>query len=85
LMVKVPGKFRFGLYIPNFGSAANPRTMMKLAEKAEESGWDGFYLFDHLLLWDKRVPIYDCMTTLAGCNEDGTFATWHNRVAISKE
>lgn len=51
--------------MPNFGVAAHPRTVAELAEEAEEHGWDGFYLWDHLVLWDKRVPIYDSFTTLA--------------------
>ena len=51
--------------MPNFGVAAHPRTVAELAEEAEEHGWDGYYLWDHLVLWDKRVPIYDSFTTLA--------------------
>ncbi len=55
----------YGLYMPNFGRAAHPRVLAKLASDAEKSGWDGFSLWDHLVEWDKRVPIYDSFTSLA--------------------
>ena|SRR2546426_6342296 len=60
-----PDEVRFGLYMPNFGTAAHPKTVADLAETAEDNGWDGLYLWDHLVLWDKRVPIYDSFTSLA--------------------
>lgn len=56
---------RYGLYMPNFGRAAHPRILAKLALDAERSGWDGFFLWDHLVEWDRRVPIYDSFTSLS--------------------
>jgi alkanesulfonate monooxygenase SsuD/methylene tetrahydromethanopterin reductase-like flavin-dependent oxidoreductase (luciferase family) len=37
----------------------------ELAHEAEESGWDGFFIWDHILEWNRRVPIFDAFTTLA--------------------
>ncbi len=56
---------RYGLYVPNFGKSAFPRTLARLAREAEQSGWDGFFIWDHVLEWNKRVPIFDSFTLLA--------------------
>ena len=58
-------RIRHGLHIPNFGRAAHPKTLARLASEAEKHGWDGFFLWDHLVEWDKRIPIYDTYTSLA--------------------
>ena len=50
--------------MPNFGTASHPETLAKLALESEKSGWDGFFLWNHLVEWDKRVPIYDSFTSL---------------------
>ena len=56
---------RYGLYVPNFGTAANPSRLVKAAVEAERSGWDGFFLWDHLVDWNKPVPVYETYTSLA--------------------
>lgn len=33
--------------------------------EAEKSGWGGFFLWNHIVEWEKRVPIYDPFTSLA--------------------
>jgi len=38
--------------VPNVGSFGDPRLLVGLAVAAEEAGWDGFFLWDHLL-WDE--------------------------------
>jgi len=58
-------ELHYGLYVPNFGKSSYPRTLAKLAGEAEKSGWDGFFLWDHLVEWDKRVPIFDSFIALA--------------------
>ncbi len=55
---------RFALNVPNFGALSDPNTLMDLAADAERSGWDGFFLWDHILLWD-RNPIADPWIALA--------------------
>ena len=56
---------KYGLYVPNFGKASDPRTLAQAALEAEKHGWDGFFLWDHLVEWEKRVPISDSFVTLA--------------------
>ena len=38
--------------VPNVGTFGDPRLLVDLAVAAEEAGWDGFFLWDHLL-WDE--------------------------------
>jgi alkanesulfonate monooxygenase SsuD/methylene tetrahydromethanopterin reductase-like flavin-dependent oxidoreductase (luciferase family) len=40
---------RFGVYAPNFGDYADPRALLALARDSEEAGWQGFFLYDHLV------------------------------------
>ncbi len=39
---------RFALNAPNFGQYGDARLLAGLAREAEESGWDGFFLWDHI-------------------------------------
>ncbi|MCH6161675.1 LLM class flavin-dependent oxidoreductase [Streptomyces marispadix] len=40
---------RFSVNIPNFGDFADPRAVAKVAAAAEEAGWDGLFVWDHVL------------------------------------
>ncbi len=55
---------RFAVNVPNFGALSDPHTLVGLAIDAEKSGWDGFFLWDHILLWD-RNPMADPWIALA--------------------
>ena len=57
---------RYGVAVPNFGSTGDARTLVDLARRTEDAGWDGFFVWDHLLgdvTW--RVPTADAFTGLA--------------------
>ena len=43
---------RSGLHLPNFGAFGDARVLADLAVAAEAAGWDGFFLWDHLLFCD---------------------------------
>jgi alkanesulfonate monooxygenase SsuD/methylene tetrahydromethanopterin reductase-like flavin-dependent oxidoreductase (luciferase family) len=45
---------RRGLYLAPFDELADPRMLVTLAVRAEEHGWDGFFLWDHVLY---RPPV----------------------------
>lgn len=50
--------------VPCFGE--DPWTFTELAHLAEQAGWDGFFLWDHVLfLPDQEIPILDPWVTLA--------------------
>jgi alkanesulfonate monooxygenase SsuD/methylene tetrahydromethanopterin reductase-like flavin-dependent oxidoreductase (luciferase family) len=39
---------RFAINVPNFGAYADPSLTAELAASAEEAGWDGFFVWDHI-------------------------------------
>ena len=43
-----------GIFLAPFDELVDPRTLAELAAKAERSGWDGFFLWDHV---DYRAPV----------------------------
>jgi len=45
----------FAVAAPNLGPFANPAEIVSLAQLAENAGWDGFFLWDHLL-WTWPEP-----------------------------
>ena len=42
------------IYVAPFGELADPRILAELAVAAEERGWDGFFVWDHILY---RAPV----------------------------
>ena len=57
---------RFAINIPNFGSFANPRDIVALAQEADQAGWDGFFLWDHVLWSDpENYAVAEPWVTLA--------------------
>jgi alkanesulfonate monooxygenase SsuD/methylene tetrahydromethanopterin reductase-like flavin-dependent oxidoreductase (luciferase family) len=53
---------RYGVYLPPFGPFGDPAALVDLALRAEASGWDGVFLWDHLVHDD--LPIVDPWITL---------------------
>jgi alkanesulfonate monooxygenase SsuD/methylene tetrahydromethanopterin reductase-like flavin-dependent oxidoreductase (luciferase family) len=49
---------RFGLSFPNFGTYAEASTLVELAVTADDAGWDGFFVWDHIVVAD-GVPVAD--------------------------
>lgn len=56
-------RVRYGLYLPPFGPFGDPVVLVDLAVRAEAAGWDGIFLWDHLVY--EGLPIADPWTTLA--------------------
>ncbi|WIX75839.1 LLM class flavin-dependent oxidoreductase [Amycolatopsis carbonis] len=54
---------RHGLYLPPFGPFGDPAALVELAVRAEAAGWDGVFLWDHVV--PGAPPIADPWTTLA--------------------
>jgi len=59
----VPG-VRHAVYVPPFATFGDVNLMVDLAREAEQAGWDGFFLWDHLLYQDD-VPFVDAWIALA--------------------
>jgi len=47
---------QYAFDLPNFGPYADPRVLADLAHLAEEAGWDGFFIWDHIQVsWPDAV------------------------------
>jgi alkanesulfonate monooxygenase SsuD/methylene tetrahydromethanopterin reductase-like flavin-dependent oxidoreductase (luciferase family) len=68
---------RFAVALSNFGTYADPQAAVRVAQAAETTGWDGFFLWDHLaFVWGQ--PSADPWVTLAavaGATEKLTLGT----------
>ncbi|HSL74082.1 MAG TPA: LLM class flavin-dependent oxidoreductase [Ilumatobacteraceae bacterium] len=56
---------RFGLGVPNGGDFADPLKLASLAREAEDAGWDGFFLWDHVIRRQPWQPMVDPWVSLA--------------------
>jgi probable F420-dependent oxidoreductase len=58
---------RFAVNVPNFGAAfGDVRVMVDLAREAEAAGWDGLFIWDHVLwLHPENQPVAEPWVTLA--------------------
>jgi alkanesulfonate monooxygenase SsuD/methylene tetrahydromethanopterin reductase-like flavin-dependent oxidoreductase (luciferase family) len=59
---------KFGISIPPFGDFADPLALAETAQQAENAGWDGFFLWDHIIFDPSFHPITDpwvAMTVIA--------------------
>ena len=56
---------KFGLGVPNGGDFAEPTRLAALAREAEDAGWDGFFLWDHVIRRQPWQPMVDPWVTLA--------------------
>ena len=57
---------KYAVNMPNFGDCADPTVAVSLARDAEAAGWDGFFVWDHVLVdpgWE--TPIADPWIILA--------------------
>ncbi len=49
---------KYGVYLPNFGPFGEARVLAAFAGDAEQAGWDGFFIWDHIAAypgWDQRM------------------------------
>jgi alkanesulfonate monooxygenase SsuD/methylene tetrahydromethanopterin reductase-like flavin-dependent oxidoreductase (luciferase family) len=56
---------RSGLFLPIFDELADPATVARLAAEAEEAGWHGVFVWDHLRWREPAVEVADSWITLA--------------------
>ena len=57
---------KYAVNVPNFGDYGSPNLLADLASDAENAGWDGFFIWDHIsgpTEW--RVPVDDATVPIA--------------------
>jgi alkanesulfonate monooxygenase SsuD/methylene tetrahydromethanopterin reductase-like flavin-dependent oxidoreductase (luciferase family) len=64
---------KYGIHVPNFGGFGSARALAGLAAEAEQAGWDGFFIWDHVLFceWDENehVDPWVGLTAVAAATE----------------
>ncbi len=55
----------YGVCVPTMGIFSNPHLLIKIAQEVEQSGWDGFFMWDHIALGTYAVPMIDPWIALA--------------------
>ena len=50
---------KFGISVAPFGDFANPLALAELAKQAEDAGWDGFFIWDHIMFDPSFHPNVD--------------------------
>jgi alkanesulfonate monooxygenase SsuD/methylene tetrahydromethanopterin reductase-like flavin-dependent oxidoreductase (luciferase family) len=56
---------QLGVYLPLFDPLADPAVAAGLAAEAEEAGWDGFFVWDHIRWGEPIAAVGDTQVTLA--------------------
>jgi alkanesulfonate monooxygenase SsuD/methylene tetrahydromethanopterin reductase-like flavin-dependent oxidoreductase (luciferase family) len=59
------GEPRCAVGVPNVGPFGDPLLLVELAVAAEDHGWDGFFVWDHLLYHDQRWDVADPVAVIA--------------------
>lgn len=54
---------RHAVYLPPFGAFGDAEVLVDLARTAEDAGWDGFFLWDHIQ-YERPVPLADAWIAL---------------------
>ena len=56
----------FGIDVPNHGEYSDPIVLLELAQMTEDAGWDGFFIWDHIVKsFDNRLPVADPWVVLS--------------------
>jgi len=55
---------KYGIYAPNCWAYGSVGALTRLACEAEEAGWEGFFIWDHLFIVDE-IPVVDSQIALA--------------------
>ena len=55
---------KHGIFLPPFNELADPRRVARLAADAEKAGWDGFYVWDHMLA-EPDMAVAEAWMTMA--------------------
>ena len=56
---------RRGIFVAPFEELSEPQAVVELAARAEDRGWDGFFLWDHVVYRHPVRAVADPWVTLA--------------------
>ncbi len=55
----------YAIGLPNVGEFGEPSVLVDLAVAAEKAGWDGVYLWDHVLYHEPSWPVRSMPSTVS--------------------
>lgn len=61
----MPASVQFAIGVPNIADYADASLLGELAQEAETAGWDGFFLWDHLIYRNPNLPLVDPWIAMA--------------------
>ena len=56
---------RFAVGVPNVRVFGDPRLLLELGSRTEQAGWDGFFVWEHLVYREPGAPVCDPWTAVA--------------------
>src|SRR5437763_9280293 len=56
---------RCAVGLPNVGDYGDPSLLVELAKRAEDSGWDGVFIWDHVAYRQRGWPVADPYVTVS--------------------
>ncbi|HUH07431.1 MAG TPA: LLM class flavin-dependent oxidoreductase [Egibacteraceae bacterium] len=56
---------RYAIGVPAVGEYGDPRVIAELAREADQSGWDGFFIWEHVLYHEPSTAVVDSTVALA--------------------
>jgi alkanesulfonate monooxygenase SsuD/methylene tetrahydromethanopterin reductase-like flavin-dependent oxidoreductase (luciferase family) len=56
---------KFGFYTPNFDFCGDARVLAELAHEAEQAGWDGYFVWDHLQFGEPTADPWVSLAAIA--------------------
>ena len=71
-----PRRVRCGVHLANFGPAGQPNALVELAQAAEDAGWDGIFVWDHVARIEGDVDVTEPWVAL------GAMAAATSRVTL---
>jgi len=64
-MISRMSRVRCAVGLPNVGDYGDPKLLVELAQMAEDAGWDGVFVWDHVAYRERGWPVADPYMTVA--------------------
>ncbi|GAB3065309.1 hypothetical protein GCM10027053_30460 [Intrasporangium mesophilum] len=75
-------KMRSALFLPIFDDLSDPRVLVRMAVAAEDAGWDGVFLWDHIRLREPIRAAADPWIALSAMASDVANPNWADGDAV---
>lgn len=56
---------KYAVYCANYGALADPHLLLDIAVRSETAGWDGFFVYDHIVVGGRTVDPWTVLAAVA--------------------